>query len=81
VGRQQAASGGSCDTNDATWTTDVQLADGQVLSGTSPLGVTATAVTIVFDALGRTNLGANQIINVGPYALTVGAASGYVQAP
>jgi MSHA pilin protein MshC len=81
VAQQQAASGGSCDTADTTWATQVQLADGEVLSGTSPLGVTATAATIVFDALGRTNLAANQVINVGPYALTVGAASGYVQAP
>jgi hypothetical protein len=38
-------------------------------------------VTIVFDALGQTNLASNQVINVGPYALTVGAVSGYVQAP
>jgi MSHA pilin protein MshC len=82
VARQQAASGGSCDTADSTWTTGVQLADGQVLGGTSPIGVSASpAITIVFDALGQTDLAANQVINVGPYALTVGAASGYVQAP
>jgi MSHA pilin protein MshC len=82
VARQQAASSGTCDTADSSWTTGVQLADGQVLSGTSPMGVSASPpVTIVFDALGQTDLAANQVINVGPYALTVGAASGYVQAP
>jgi MSHA pilin protein MshC len=82
VARQQAAASGTCNTSDATWSTGVQLADGQLLSGASPMGVSASpAVTIVFDSLGQTNLAANQVINVGPYALTVGAASGYVQAP
>jgi hypothetical protein len=60
----------------------VQLADGQLLSGTSPIGVSASpAVTMTFDALGATNLGSDQSIAVGPFALTVRAASGYVQAP
>lgn len=82
VAQQQAASSGTCDTADSTWTTGVQLADGQMLSGTSPMGVSASpAVTIVFDALGQTDLAADQVINVGPYPLTVGAASGFVQAP
>jgi hypothetical protein len=39
------------------------------------------AVTIVYDALGRTNLAADQLVSVGPLALTVKADSGYVQAP
>ena len=80
--RQQAVQGGSCDLTDATWPTGVQLADGQLLAGTSPGGVaTAPAVTITFDALGRTDLGADQAISVGPFALTVVADSGFVQAP
>ena len=67
--------------NGLTWSTDVRLADGQLLSGTSPIGVSASpAVTIVFDALGRTNLASDQNITVGPFALTVGAESGFVQA-
>jgi MSHA pilin protein MshC len=80
--RQQAPLGGRCNPADATWSTGVALADGQVLSGTSPIGVAAApAVTFVFDALGRTNLAGNQIISVGPFAMTVGAESGYVEAP
>jgi MSHA pilin protein MshC len=80
--RQQAAAGGSCNTADATWPTGVQLADGRLLSGTTPIGVSASpAVTIVYDALGRTNLAADQVISVGSFALTVRADSGYVQAP
>ena len=82
VARQQAPASGTCNTGDSTWSTGVQLADGQVLSGNSPMGVSASpAVTIIFDALGQTNLVSNQVINVGPYALIVGAVSGYVQAP
>jgi hypothetical protein len=36
---------------------------------------------MTFDPLGRTDLGADQNINVGPFALTVRAASGFIQAP
>jgi len=36
---------------------------------------------MIFDALGRTNLAGDQNISVGPFALTVRADSGYVQAP
>ena len=80
--RQQAAQNGSCDLTDNTWPTDVQLADGQLLAGASPAGVvTAPAVTMTFDALGRTDLGADQAISVGSFALTVLADSGFVQAP
>jgi MSHA pilin protein MshC len=81
--RQQAALGGTCNTSDSTWATNVALADGQVLSGNKPMGVTmspAATVTVTFDALGRTNLGADQNISVGPFALTVRAASGFIQA-
>jgi len=80
--RQQAAQSGSCNTADTTWGTAVALADGQVLAGNVPMGVTlAPAVTMTFDALGRTDLGADQSITVGPFALTVIADSGFVQAP
>lgn len=80
--RQQAAASGTCNTADTTWPTAVQLADGQALSGVAPAGVTLTpAVTITFDALGRTNLGADQSVAVGSFALTVRADSGFVQAP
>ena len=80
--RQQAAASGRCDSADSTWSTGVRLADGQLLSGTSPIGVSASpAVTLIFDALGRTDLSSDQDIAVGPFALTVRAESGYVQAP
>ena len=80
--RQQAASGGTCNPADSTWPTAVQLADGRLLSGTSPAGVSASpAVTLVYDTLGRTNLAADQIVSVGSFAFTVRADSGYVQAP
>jgi hypothetical protein len=80
--RQQNAVSGSCDTSDSTWTTGIALADGRVLAGVSPLGVSAAPnVTMVFDALGRTNLAGDQSINVGPFALTVRADSGFVQTP
>jgi MSHA pilin protein MshC len=80
--RQQAAQGGTCNTADTTWATNVALSDGQVLSGNKPIGITvAPAVTLTFDALGRTDLGADQSISVGPFALTVRAASGFIQAP
>ena len=80
--RQQAAQGGSCSPGDTTWVTDVALADGQVLAGSLPMGVTVSpALTLTFDALGRTDLGADQNISIGPFALTVRADSGFIQAP
>jgi MSHA pilin protein MshC len=80
--RQQAAAGSSCNLADATWPTNIQLADGKLLSGTTPVGVSASpAVTLVYDALGRTDLAADQAISVGAFTLTVRADSGFVQAP
>jgi MSHA pilin protein MshC len=80
--RQQAAASGRCNPTDMTWTTGVRLSDGTLLSGSSPLGVSAVpTVTMIFDALGRTDLGVDQVINVGSLSLTVRASSGFVQAP
>lgn len=80
--RQQAATSGTCDTADSTWATTVRLADGQTLSGTAPTGVVVSpAVTVTFDALGRTNLGSDQSVSVGPFSLTIRAESGFVQVP
>lgn len=79
---QQAEQGGTCNAADTSFPTDVALADGRLLAGSMPLGVTVSpAVTLTFDALGRTDLGADQSIAVGPFALTVRADSGFVQAP
>jgi MSHA pilin protein MshC len=80
--RQQQVLAGTCDRLDASFATPVTLADGQPLAGTAPAGVVvAPAVTIVFDALGATNLAADQTVTVGPYALVVAAGSGYVDTP
>ncbi len=80
--RQQAEHSGTCNAGDTSWPTNVALADGDVLAGSSPLGVVVSpAVTLTFDALGRPDLGSNQSISVGPFALTVLAGSGFVQAP
>jgi MSHA pilin protein MshC len=80
--RQQAEQSETCNTADTSWATNVTLADGDVLAGSSPFGVeVSAAVTLTFNALGVPDLGADQSISVGPFALTVLAGSGFVQAP
>jgi prepilin-type N-terminal cleavage/methylation domain-containing protein len=80
--RQQQAAGGRCNPSDTSWGTPVALPDGSTLAGSAPSGVLAApSVVVVFNALGGTNLGANQTVTVGPHALTVQAASGYVDTP
>jgi MSHA pilin protein MshC len=80
--RQQAAQGGTCNTADSTWATPVTLADGQVLAGTSPAGIAiAPAITLTFDALGGTDLASDRNVTIGPFAMTIRADSGYVEAP
>ena len=77
--RQQAPSSGRCNSADALWSTNVTLADRDLLAGVSPIGVAvAPSVTLVFDALGRTDLAANQVISVGPFSLTDRATGGYL---
>lgn len=79
---QQTASAGRCDPGDASYAVPVTLADGQALAGTAPSGVTAAPpLTFTFDTLGRTDLGADTTITVGPFNMTVQAASGYVDTP
>jgi MSHA pilin protein MshC len=80
--RQQQVSAGRCDPADGTWPTPVTLADGEALAGSAPASVAVSPnVTIVFDSLGRSDLGGDQAISVGPFTLTVQAESGYVVAP
>jgi len=80
--RQQAVQGGTCNAADGTWGTAVTLADGQALAGNVPAGVAvAPPVTLTYDALGRTDLGADRAVTVGPFTLTIRAESGFVQAP
>lgn len=77
--RQQQPVAGRCNPAGA-WGIPVVLADGEQLSGNAPGGVvTSPATAIVFDALGRSNPGSDQVIAVGGWSLTVRAASGYVE--
>lgn len=77
--RQQALASGHCDPSDASFPQAVLLSTGQPASGTAPSGITAAPpVTVVFDALGRTNLPANQAITVGSWSLLIEAGSGLV---
>jgi len=79
--RQQAIQGGTCNLADTTWPTNITLADGQVLAGSTPTGVIVSpAVTLTFNGIGGTDLGADQNISVGSLAMTV-RAGGFVQAP
>jgi MSHA pilin protein MshC len=79
--RQQQPLAGRCDPADNGFGQSLVLADGTELAGTAPAGVSANpATTLTFNALGGTDLGASRTINVGPYPLTIAAASGYVSA-
>jgi MSHA pilin protein MshC len=79
---QQAAVGNRCDVNDTSWSSTILLPDGRALQGVAPAGTTTTpTITIVFNGLGATNLGANQTITIGGLNLVVHAASGYIDVP
>jgi len=79
---QQAPQGGHCDPADTTFPVTVTLAGGQPAAGTAPPGVpVAPTGSVVFDALGRTNLGADAAVSVGPFTLTLEAESGLVRGP
>ncbi len=81
VTQQQAASG-RCDISDMSWSVPVRLPDGELLAASAPNGVTVnSSVTAIFDALGTTNLGANQPLSIGAHTLVLQAASGYVDVP
>lgn len=80
--RQQAALGGHCDPADVTFPVPVLLPSGQTVSGAAPSGITAAPpVVIVYDAVGRTNLAADQVVNVGSWSLLIEAESGLVITP
>jgi len=79
---QQAPQAGHCDPADSSFPVPVMLSTGQVMSGSAPAGVTTSpAVTLVYDALGRTNLVTNQALTVGARALVIQAESGLVTTP
>lgn len=80
--RQQATLGNHCDKADITFPLPVLLADGQTMNGTAPSGITAAPpLTLVYDSLGRTSLGADQIVTVGSWSLRIEADSGLVVTP
>lgn len=80
--RQQSPQAGHCDPADASFPLPVRLSTGEVMNGLAPAGVIATpAVTFVYDALGRTNLAANQALTVGAHTLVIQAESGLVMTP
>ena len=79
---QQAVLGGHCDAADATFPVPVLLSNGQTANNVAPSGIAAApAIIFIYDALGRTNLAADQTINVGPYSMVVEAESGLVVTP
>ena len=79
---QQAPQSGHCDPTDASFPVPVLLSTGQTMSGSAPSGVTASpALTLVFDALGRTNLASDQTLAVGPRTILIRADSGLVTTP
>lgn len=79
---QQSPLTGHCDPADASFPVPVLLSTGQAMAGTAPSGVvTAPAISIVYDALGRTNLSANQTLSVGPRTIVIQAESGLVTTP
>lgn len=79
---QQAPLAGHCDPGDGSFPVGVRLASGQPMTGVVPAGVTVgPAVTFVYDALGSTDLGADQAIAVGTRSLVIQAESGLVVAP
>lgn len=79
---QQAPQAGHCDPADASFPLPVLLSTGQAMSGSAPSGVvTSPAITLAYDALGRTDLVANQVLTVGPHSLLIQAESGLVTTP
>lgn len=79
---QQTALAGHCDPGDGSYTTPVRLADGEVMTGSPPAGVTvAPALDFIYRATGDTTLGGNQTVNVGSRVLFVNATSGLVTTP
>lgn len=79
---QTAGSGGTCDAGDNSASESQTLANAQLLSGTTPIGVsTSPNLTVTFDAFGRTDLASDQSISIGPFALILRADTGYIQAP
>jgi MSHA pilin protein MshC len=76
---QQLISAGRCDPGDSSFGQPVLMPSGQTMTGTTPAGIAVgPTVTVIFNALGQTDLGSDQSINVGGWTLQIQADSGYV---
>ncbi|MGI9203523.1 MAG: GspH/FimT family pseudopilin [Woeseiaceae bacterium] len=76
---QQSQLSGHCDPADSSFPVPVLLPSGDAMNGAAPGAVTvAPAVTFIYGPLGRTNLGANQVLNIGSRVLSIQAESGTV---
>lgn len=79
---QQVPLAGHCDASDLSFPVSVRLPDGQPMSGTAPSGVSlAPPLTLVYDALGRTDLGVDLPLSIGPWSMLIEAESGLVVTP
>ncbi len=79
---QQLPQASHCDPADASFPVAVLLPSGQPAAATAPAGVSiAPAGSVVFDALGRTDLGADAAISIGPHTLDLQADSGLLRGP
>lgn len=79
---QQLALSNHCDASDLSFPVSVILPDGRPMGGVAPSGVTlAPPFTLVYDALGRTDLGADLPLSIGPWSIVVEADSGLVVTP
>jgi len=76
---QQAPLGNGCDASSASWVTPVIGFDGAPLAGTPPSDANVSvAATFVFGSKGAVVSGATNL-TIGPYTLTLDAASGFVE--
>lgn len=79
---QQSPSAGHCDATDTSFPVAVRLSTGELMNGSAPAGIsTIPTVTIIFDALGRTNLAADQTLAIGARTVAIRADSGLVTSP
>lgn len=80
--RQQAAAAGHCDTADNSFAVPVTMSSGDTADGIAPANVTTTPPrTLTFDALGRTDLAADETFTIGGHDVSLEAASGLVLRP
>lgn len=76
---QQSSLAGHCDPADSSFPLPVLLPSGDAMSGAAPGAVTVNpAVTFIYGPLGQSNLGANQVLNLGSRMLSIQAVSGTV---